>query len=87
MISFNFGHCVGGIVGGGVFELVQKCIASGRFAAIGADIDITKICVRSLDKSRDFSIPGSCKLVTKYEDILNDPDINCVVELMGGITR
>ena len=28
-----------------------------------------------------------CTLTTEYDDILSDPDINCVVELMGGVTN
>ena len=76
----------GGIVGGGVYELISRGIASGKFASLGASLDVTKICVRSLDKPRDFELKGNCKLVTNYSDILNDPEINCVVELMGGIT-
>lgn len=27
------------------------------------------------------------KIVTSYDDIINDPDIDCVVELMGGTTN
>lgn len=29
---------------------------------------------------------GNEKLVTDYDAILNDDSINCVVELMGGVT-
>ena len=76
----------GGIVGGGAYDLVKKCIKSGRFAAIGASIEVVKICVRSLDKPRDYSVDTGCTLVTNYDDILKDDSINCVVEVMGGIT-
>lgn len=85
-IKLNVGIFGGGVVGGGVYELVQKCKASNRFSVIGADIEVSKICVRSLNKKRDFAVKSSCKLVTDYNEILNDPDINCVVELMGGTT-
>ena len=77
----------GGVVGGGVYELVQKCVTSGRFGAIGASMEIAKICVRDLTKTRDFELKSGCTLVTDYNDILGDPSINCVVELMGGVTR
>ena len=43
--------------------------------------------MRSLEKPRDFEIHGTTKLVTNYQDILSDPDIDCVVELMGGTTN
>ena len=77
----------GGVVGGGVYELVQKCNSSGRFQSIGASMEISKICVRDLNKQRDFALASGTTLVTDYNEILNDPSINCVVELMGGITR
>ena len=44
----------GGVVGGGVYELVQKHTQSGKFGKIGANIQISKICVRDLSKRRDF---------------------------------
>jgi len=78
----------GGIVGGGTYELVQRCTASGRFAEIGASIEVVKICVRDLKKPRDFEVKaGQTELVTDYGAILNDPSINCVVEVMGGTTH
>ena len=78
----------GGVVGGGVYELVQKCTQNGRFKALGASIEIVKICVRSLDKPRDFQVDSSSvKFVTDYNEILQDPSINCVIELMGGTTQ
>jgi homoserine dehydrogenase len=40
----------GGVVGGGVYELIQKCLVNGRFSSIGVHMDVVKICVRSLDK-------------------------------------
>jgi hypothetical protein len=75
---------LGGVVGGGVYELVQKCIESGRFGTIGASIEIAKICVRTLDKPRDMKLVGDTVLCTDYADILEDDSINCVVELIGG---
>eukprot|EP00596_Hydrurales_sp_CCMP1899_P003918 CAMPEP_0119039076 /NCGR_PEP_ID=MMETSP1177-20130426/8382_1 /TAXON_ID=2985 /ORGANISM="Ochromonas sp, Strain CCMP1899" /LENGTH=446 /DNA_ID=CAMNT_0007002507 /DNA_START=140 /DNA_END=1480 /DNA_ORIENTATION=- len=74
----------GGVVGGGVYELVQKCMESGRFGTIGASIEIAKICVRSLDKARDMKLVEGTVLCTDYADILEDDSINCVVELIGG---
>jgi len=77
----------GGIVGGGTAELIQACTASGKLAQLGARIEIAKICVRSLEKARDFTLSPNTKLVTSYDDILKDPSINCVVEVMGGVTH
>jgi len=76
----------GGTVGGGVVELIKKAVANGRLAALGVSIDIAKICVRSLDKPRDYTVGTSTQFVTDYNEILNDPTINCVIEVAGGIT-
>ena len=45
----------GGVVGGGTYELIKKCITNGRFASAGASMTIAKICVRDLNKPRNFS--------------------------------
>jgi homoserine dehydrogenase len=85
IMKLRVGLFGGGIVGGGVVELVNRCLKSGRLSDIGASIEIVKICVRSKDKPRDFEFnPLTTSLVTNYEDILDDSSINCVVELMGG---
>ena len=85
IMKIRVGLFGGGIVGGGVVELVNRCLKSGRLSDIGASIEIVKICVRSKDKPRDFEFnPLTTSLVTNYEDILDDSSINCVVELMGG---
>lgn len=89
----------GGVVGGGVFEVVKKCTANGKFAGVGCDIEIVKICVRSLDKPREYAVARgggastakrqrceSTTFVTDYDDILKDDSIDTVVEVMGGTT-
>ena len=86
MIPLRIGLFGGGIVGGGVVQLVQNAITKGRFGLLGVDINIVKICVRSLDKPRDYTIPKSAVLTTNYNDILNDSSINVIIELIGGTT-
>lgn len=77
----------GGVVGGGVYELVQKYTQNTRLKGFGVQIQIAKICVKDLEKIRDFQIDvTTTKLVTDYNEILDDSSINCVIELMGGIT-
>ncbi len=71
-----------GTVGGGVYKLVEK--QKEEFPAkTGAEVEIAKILVRSLDKER----PGIPKelLTDKWEDIANDPSIDIIVEVTGGI--
>lgn len=76
-----------GIVGGGVIELLQKYSINGKLSQLGSQIEIVKICVRSIEKARDFTLPSQTELVTNYNEILDDPSINCIVELMGGVTH
>jgi homoserine dehydrogenase len=70
----------GGTVGGGVYEiLMQRGCVSQRA------MEIRKICVRSLDKPRDFAIDASqTTTTTDPASLLHDPDIDCIVEVMGG---
>jgi homoserine dehydrogenase len=74
----------GGIVGGGVYELIRKLANNGQD---NTQFKICKICVRSVDKVRDFHVDTNItRVVTNYTDILDDPSIDCVVEVIGGIT-
>jgi len=66
-----------GTVGGGVYELVQNYHAK--------EMQIVRICVRSLDKPRDFEVDDSITTFTTNPDhILQDDSIDCIVEVMGG---
>lgn len=83
MKSIKIGLLGLGNVGSGVWQ-----IFSGNKDNItrytDADVEIKKVLVRSLDKTRDVSIPKEV-LTTDIEEILNDPEIKIVVELIGGI--
>lgn len=83
-IPLRIGLFGGGVVGGGVYELLKKYSKNGKFASLGASVQIVKICVRSLDKPRDYTVEAGTEFVTDYDSILKDSSINCVIELMGG---
>jgi len=73
---FRIGMLGAGTVGGGVYELVMK--------QAFPSIVISKICVRSLDKPRDFAIDAAhTSLTTDPNELLAD-EIDCVVEVAGG---
>jgi len=74
----------GGTVGGGVYQICKK--KQELFKSLGADVRIKKICVKSLNKPRDFVVDSETEVVTDYSAILDDPEINCIVEVMGGVT-
>ncbi len=72
-----------GTVGAGVYKNLARNggLLSQR---TGVRFDVRKAAVRDLSKPRDVEIPAE-KLTTRLEDLLEDPEIRIVVELMGGI--
>ena len=71
-----------GTVGGGVYKLLEKRKDEMPFK-IQADLEISRILVRDLSKKRE-GIPDEA-LTDSWEQIVNDPEIQIVIELMGGI--
>ncbi len=63
-----------GTVGTGVYKSVQDF----------DNLEITKIAVRNINKPRAVDVPRE-KLTDNPYDVVNDPSIDVVVELMGGI--
>ena len=69
-----------GVVGSGVCEVLDKN-AAGIADKTGEGIQVKKI----LDK-RDFpDLPYTEKFTKDFDEILKDPDISVVVEVMGGV--
>ena len=52
--NLKIGIFGGGVVGGGVYEIISQKIKTNKFKNLGLNIVISKICVRSLDKKRDY---------------------------------
>ena len=76
----------GGTVGGGIVEILQRKAVHMHALTAGCDLRIKTICVRDASKKRDFEVPAGCVLTDQYDDILDDPEIDMVVEVMGGTT-
>ena len=72
-----------GNVGQGLYRLLEKNRTLIE-AKVGAQIRIKRIMVKDSAKPRDVATPEGM-LTTRYEDILNDPEIDVVLELMGGL--
>ncbi|MCR9160890.1 MAG: homoserine dehydrogenase [Nannocystaceae bacterium] len=72
-----------GNVGGGVVRILQENQADIE-RRLGASVRVKKLLVRSVDGDRDDSVPRHL-LTTDPREILEDPEIRIVVELMGGI--
>jgi homoserine dehydrogenase len=71
-----------GNVGQGLYRLLEKNRTLIE-AKVGAQMRIKRIMVKDLSKPREVATPEGM-LTDKYEDILNDPEIDVVLELMGG---
>lgn len=71
-----------GTVGGGVYKLTEM-MKDDMIFKTGANLEIKKILVRNKTKSRP-GIPQEL-LTDQWSEILNDPEIEIVIELMGGI--
>ena len=74
-----------GNVGAGVFKNVAKNQDLIR-QRTGANLEIAKVAVRNLKKKRDVEVPAAI-LTANWRDIIADPSIQVVVELIGGTTE
>ena len=63
-----------GTVGSGVYKTLEKL----------ENIEIVKVAVKNINKRRSVNIPPSMLTDNPYE-IVNDPSIDVVVELIGGV--
>jgi homoserine dehydrogenase len=72
-----------GVVGGGVVQLLSQKSAAIA-AEIGRSIVVQRVLVRDPTRPRSAALPDG-HLTTDPEAILDDPQIDVVVELMGGI--
>jgi len=83
MKRINLGLIGFGNVGSGVIKILRekKSFLSDK---IGLEINIKKICDKDITSKRNVSVDK--KLLTRdAKQIIEDPQIDIVVELMGGI--
>lgn len=71
-----------GTVGSGVYKLVERQ-QKEMVHKVGADLRIEKILVHNIGKKRD-GVEASL-LTDRWEDIIDDKEIEIVIEVMGGI--
>jgi homoserine dehydrogenase len=72
-----------GTVGAGLVRLLSGNAGWIR-RRVGRDIVLKTVLVRDLAKPREADLPPDTVLTTRPSDITADPDIDIVVELMGG---
>ena len=80
--EINVGLMGLGVVGTGVAaHILGK--ASFLAAVTGRNVNLKKVLVRDITRARDINLPSGL-LTNNAEDILADPEIHIVVEVIGG---
>jgi homoserine dehydrogenase len=84
MQQVKLGIIGGGTVGSGVFEALQR---NGALMAsrLGVGLQVVHVAVRDLKKNRAAKIPRAL-LTTDWREVVCDPKVNLVAELIGGTT-
>jgi homoserine dehydrogenase len=84
MQQVNLGMVGAGTVGSGVFQALQ---GNGSLLAsrLGIGIRLHKIAAKAVDEPRPARIPASL-ITTRWRDVVEDPQVHVVAELMGGTT-
>ena len=72
-----------GIVGCGVAEILSRNRQSIK-EKTGTEISLTKVLVRDVHKPRSVDLAG-IELTTDPAAVLSDPEIDVVVEVIGGV--
>lgn len=83
MESIGIGLAGFGTVGGGVYKNLEsnRALITHR---LGASFAFRRIAVRDLSKSRPVAAPAAL-FTSNLDELIDDPSIQVVVELMGGI--
>ena len=72
-----------GTVGGGCIDIIQQHAAEFK-AHMGIDIELARVCSREPEQAEAHGVTDIFTL--DYTDIINDPEIDIVIELIGGTT-
>lgn len=83
--SLKIGLAGFGNVGAGVYKNIQKNRHLLRERS-GRDLVVQRIAVRDPAKTREVELPAGL-VTTNLDELVNDPEIDMVVELIGGIDR
>lgn len=73
-----------GTVGSGVAETIKRN-SQMMTEQLGCQLKITYVLVRHPDKYKNVPLLEGVHLTSSFEEIMADPDIGIVVEVMGGI--
>ncbi len=82
MKTFKIGLLGLGTVGGGTVNILQETLSEIQ-RRIGHNIEVSIIAVRDLNRSRPVDTTG-IQMTDNPQDVVKDPEVDIVVELMGG---
>lgn len=72
-----------GTVGSGVVKIIEEN-ENDLLHKVGCPVQVTKVLVKNKEKKRDVALANDI-LTTKADDVIDDPDIDIIIEVMGGI--
>ena len=86
MQAVNVGIVGLGNVGGGTLEILRDNAATIE-ARLGFPLRVRAVCSPSIDTTRSAvadGLPADVRRTTDWRDVVDDPDIHVVAELIGG---
>ncbi|GGD00264.1 homoserine dehydrogenase [Thalassobacillus devorans] len=72
-----------GTVGSGVVHIIDQHQDKLKHQ-VGCNVEVKHILVNNPDKKRDVVLNGA-RLTTSPDDVLNDPELDVIIEVMGGV--
>ncbi|MGI6046366.1 MAG: homoserine dehydrogenase [Eggerthellaceae bacterium] len=82
-MSVKLGLVGTGTVGGGCIDIIQKHAEDFK-NHFGIELELTRVCSRNPEQAIEHGVED---LFTQdFNDIINDPEIDIVIELIGGTT-
>lgn len=72
-----------GTVGTGVIKILENH-QDKLMHQVGCPVKVKKILVKDLNKERDISVDPAL-LTTNVDEVINNPEVDIVIEVMGGI--
>src|SRR5699024_7826309 len=74
-----------GVVGSGVIQLIENN-QQDLVHQLGCNVHVKSVLIRDIDKNRHVEVDQNL-LTTNPDDVLRDPEIDVIVEVMGGIEQ
>lgn len=83
--EINIGLLGYGTVGSGVAKIIHGHQQDLQYK-LGVEVSIKKVLVKNIEKTRETVLPSEV-FTNSLDDVLSDPSIDLIVEVMGGTTE